>query len=162
MQNCHYLIFLGFVWPCLGISTIWGLDLLCLPGSQQSLTQWPFLPQFWHVPLMLPARLLLDFFCFLDPLSAVPPELACRDLNSKIHAIRVSDVSIGKPALTTVMNVDHDFGNDVNSVFEKSRSEISSPIMCNVCCRLCNFLICSSMFSPSWANIRKNSCRVLI
>src|SRR5882672_8481842 len=140
MQNCHYLIFLGFVWPCLGISTIWGLDLLCLPGSQQSLTQWPFLPQFRHVPLMLPARLLLDFFCFSDPLSAVPPELACWDLNSsKIRAIKASDIRIGKPALTAIMNIHHDLGSKVNKVFEKSRSQISSPITCNVCCRPRNF-----------------------
>jgi len=51
----------------------------------------------------------------------MPPEPACQDLNSTIICvIRASDVSIGEPALTAIMNIDHDFGNDVSSMFEKS------------------------------------------
>ena len=74
-----------------------------------------------QLPLVALACLLLDFFFFSDPLSTMPTEPACQDLNSSIiHLIRASDVSIGKLALTAVMKVDHDFGNDVNSIFEKS------------------------------------------
>ena len=131
------------------------------PGSQQSLTQWPFLPQFRHFPFV--PLCCFDFLSCSAPLSAVPPELASRDqYSSKICTISASDIRVGSPALTAVMKVDHVFGSDINRVFEKCRSDINSPIACNVCCRPRSLRTCSSMFSPSWANVRKNSRHVLI
>ena len=80
------------------------------------------------------------------------------------------DVILGMPFLQqlwitldfTGQGASQDFRSDVNRVFEKSRSEISSPITCNLCCRLHSLQICSSMFSPSWENIQKISCCILI
>src|SRR5882724_2285917 len=124
-QNCAskgeiiiVVCFLGLFDLVLGFPLFGGLTFFVSPWFQQSLTQWPFWPQLWQLPLVaLACLLLLDFFSFSSPLSAMPSEPACWDLKSSIICvIRASDVSIGKLALTAIMNVDHDFGNDINSV----------------------------------------------
>jgi len=110
--------FLGLFGLVLGFKPFGGLTFFVSPWFPEILDP---VALFATIPAVAPGGTGMSIIRVLLLFSAVPPEPACQDLNSSIiHTIRASDVSIGKLALTTIMNIDHNFGNDVNSVFEKS------------------------------------------